>query len=85
MQVLEEEEKSALNFDLYNNEQLLTVQRLKNQGFSSLQINALNNLINNDYGYEEIVKFFNNNMSAKEISEFANKLLEIKLKKQLSN
>ncbi len=84
LQVLEEEEKSALNFDLYNNEQLLTVQRLKNQGFSSLQINALNNLINNNYDYEEIVKFFNNGMSAKEINEFAGKLLEIKLKKQLS-
>ena len=83
-EILDEEEKQALDFDLYSNEQIVTVQMLKNNGFSATQINALTNLINNNYGFDEITKLFNCNMSAKEMSEFSGRLLEIKLKQQLA-
>ncbi|MBR1441304.1 MAG: type IV secretory system conjugative DNA transfer family protein [Lachnospiraceae bacterium] len=84
LRIVQEEMKNALNFDLYSNEQLITVQMLKNIGFSAGQINALNGLINNNYSFEEITRFFNSEMAASDISDFATKLLKIKLNQQLS-
>lgn len=83
--VLEEERKNELNFDVYSNEQIITVQLLKNNGFSGLQINALNGLINKNYTFEEITKFFNPNMSEQDILEFCERFLKIKEKEGKEN
>ena len=73
-----------MNFDIYSNEQIIAVQKLKNAGFSAKQINALNGLITNNYSYEEIISYFNPASSVNEISEFSSRLLEIINKKRIN-
>ena len=77
--VLKEEKRNEIDMDSYNNNQIIAVQRLRNTGFSPKQINALNGLIKVGYNFEEIIKYFNNNMSVDEIEYFSARLKEIQL------
>ncbi|MGO4970518.1 VirD4-like conjugal transfer protein, CD1115 family [[Clostridium] aminophilum] len=74
-EVLRMEEESQIKYDLYSNEQMITVQVLKNSGFTCRQINAMHGLVEIDYSYEELIRLFNKNMPVEEIQEFAGRLL----------
>lgn len=83
VRVIEEEQKDLINFDMFANEQIITVQMLKNLGFSGKQINALAGLVQHDYPFEELIKYFNSGMSEEEIKTFSDKLLNIENKKKI--
>jgi type IV secretion system protein VirD4 len=78
-QTLADAKKNALDLDLYNDEQLIIVQRLRNAGFEPVQINGLNDLIMANYSFEDIVKYFGVNMTVKEIEDFAGRLAKLKI------
>ena len=76
--VIEEQKKNALDWDSYSSKQMLVVQKLKNLGFSNKQINGLGSLILADYAYDEIIEFFNTDMTSSEIEDFAGRLIQLK-------
>ena len=73
-------EKAAreLNFDQYDAKELLVVQRLKNAGFSSRQIKALESLIKAEIAFDEITLYFNTEMPVTEIEYMAPRLAAAK-------
>ncbi|RKI38253.1 hypothetical protein D7V86_15215 [bacterium D16-51] len=73
-------EKAAreLNFDQYDAKELLVVQRLKNAGFSSRQIKALESLIKAEIAFDEITLYFNTEMPVTEIENMAPRLAAAK-------
>lgn len=75
--ILEDEEKEQLDMGKYSGSQILVVQQLRNNGFTPTQIGALKNLIMADKQYDEIVRFFNANMTVNDIKQFATKLTNI--------
>lgn len=78
--ILKEKLANSLDFENYDDVQVIVVQKLRNQGFSSMQIKALEPLIKVQMGYEEITTFFNPVMDVSEIEEFSLRLSKIKAK-----
>lgn len=77
-QVIEEDKKNAIDFDRYSDDQIIVIQRLRNNGFEPLQINALMELVEAGYSYENIIKYFSGNMAVDEIQAFAHRLANMK-------
>lgn len=78
--VLKQKHANTLDFDSYDDLQVIVVQKLRNQGFSPIQIRALEPLIKINTGFEEIVTFFSATMDVSEIEEFSLRLAKIKSK-----
>lgn len=76
--IIEEEKKKEIDFDLFSNEQIIVIQRLRNIGFEAVQINALTELIQTAYSFEDIIKYFNSSMSVEEIQTFSHRLANMK-------
>ena len=79
-QVLKEKNANVLDFDNYDDTQVIIVQKLKNKGFTPVQIKALEPLIKINTDYEEITTFFNCEMDVSEIEKFSLRLSNIKSK-----
>lgn len=79
-QALREKKMRTLDFDSYENNQFMIVQRLRRKGFSPEQIHSLDILIRAGSTYEELDTYFAVNMSVKEINEFATLLAKAKMK-----
>lgn len=76
--IIEEEKKKEIDFDLFSNEQIIVIQRLRNSGFEPVQINALTELIQTEYSFEDIIKYFNSSMPVDEIQTFSHRLANMK-------
>lgn len=74
--VLKELNKSKLDYNSFNEKEILEVQKLRNTGFSLRQINSLGPLIRNGYSCEDIREYFNERLDVSEIDSFVNCLLE---------
>lgn len=70
--------EEALDWDLYQDSQILCVQRLKNSDYSIAQIKALTPLILLDADYAEITTYFNKKMPLAEMEAFVKKYSNIK-------
>lgn len=80
-EALEKKKASIIDFDSYgSDEKMLLVQRLRKNGFSVVQIRALDSLIQSGSSFEEIDTYFNNEMSVNEIRNFADRLVKAKQK-----
>lgn len=84
-QALKEKRIKTIDFDSYEKEQLMTVQRLRRQGFSPEQIHGLDVLIHAGASYDELNTYFAVHMSVGEISEFAKLLAKAKTKSKNNN
>lgn len=73
-QIIKEKKENEINYDGFNGDEILVVQRLRNTGFSGRQINALAVLIHGGYSYEELVKYFNTTMLVDDIKSFTDRL-----------
>lgn len=73
--VLKERELNMLNYDIYDEEELLEVQKLRNAEFSFRQINSLTPLIKSGVKSEYIKEYFSTNLSISEIDMFVERLL----------
>jgi len=80
--VLKEKASNELNFDDYDEKSIMTVQRLKNNGFSGKQIHALDPLLNVGVDFDELITYFSATMGADEIYNFATRLANIKGKEK---
>lgn len=78
--IIKEKALNELNFDEYDENSIMTVQRLKNSGFSGKQIHALDPLINIGVDFDELITYFSSTMGAEEMSNFATRLTNIKEK-----
>lgn len=78
MQIIKEEKKKEIDFDSFSDEQIIMIQRLRNSGFEPVQINALTELIQIGYSFEDITKYFNSSMSVEEIQTFSHRLANMK-------
>ena len=79
-QVLKEKVANTLDFDNYDDMQVIVVQKLRNKGFAPIQIHALEPLIKINTEFDEIVTFFSPTMDLSEIEEFSLRLSKIKSK-----
>ena len=77
---MKEKVANTLDFDSYDDMQVIVVQKLRNQGFTPIQIHALDPLIKINTEFEEIVTFFSSTMDLSEIEEFSLRLSKIKSK-----
>lgn len=77
----EEERRNTLDMSGYGDEQFVTVQKLRNKGFSARQIRALDALIKANVAFEELASYFNPGMGEREIEEFSSRLASIKAEK----
>ena len=80
--VVKEKALNELNFDDYDENSIMTVQRLKNNGFTGKQIHAIDPLLSVGVGFDEIISYFSATMTAEEISSFATRLANIKRKEK---
>ena len=71
---LKKKKINEIDFDNYNFNQMMIVQKLKNNGFTGEKIHALDPLIAVGVDYEEIILYFNASMPTNEISDFARRL-----------
>ncbi len=78
--ILEEQKNKTIDYNDYDDEQVLLVQRLRNEGYEVFQIKALSCLILAGSDYKEISTYFNSRMSVGEITDFAERLASVKLK-----
>lgn len=83
--VIQDERNNMIDFDNLTDEQLITVQRLRNNDFSVAQISALDVLIKSGYDFDEIVKYFNSSMAEGDMKRFAVRLANTKLQKSGGN
>ena len=65
-QIIEEDKKNTIDFDQYSDEQIIVIQRLRNSGFEPKQINALMELVKAGYDYDNLIKYFNEDMAVDE-------------------
>ena len=77
-EVVEEEKKNMIDFDRYSDDQIIVIQRLRNAGFEPIQINALIELVEAGYSFDNIVKYFSGAMAVDEIRAFAHRLANMK-------
>lgn len=77
-EVVEEDQKNVIDFDRYSDEQIIVIQRLRNAGFEPIQINALMELVEAGYSFENIIKYFSETMAVDEIQTFAHRLVNMK-------
>lgn len=77
-QIIEEDKKNTIDFDQYSDEQIIVIQRLRNSGFEPKQINALMDLVKAGYDYDNLIKYFNEDMAVDEIQMFAHRLANMK-------
>lgn len=77
-EVVEEEKKNMIDFDRYSDDQIIVIQRLRNAGFEPIQINALIELVEAGYSFDNIVKYFSGTMAVDEIRAFAHRLANMK-------
>ena len=75
-----EKTENTLNYDNYDDEKIQVVQKLRNAGFPVIKIKALDRLIQCNIHYEELTTYFSPDMDLKEISSFADRLVDIKEK-----
>lgn len=75
---LKEERKRRLNYDDYNEKEILVIQKLRNCGFSFRQINSLSPLIRNGYSCEQIMEYFGKHLDPIEMESFVERLLKSK-------
>jgi hypothetical protein len=75
---LAEQKTKSIDFDSYDDAEILVVAELKNKGFDARQIHGLNPLIHLGVSYDELVTFFGPEMDLKEIEAFAKRLANIK-------
>ena len=76
--VMKEAEKNRLDYDSFNEKEILVVQRLRNSGFSFRQINSLSPLIRKGYSCDMIKEYFNDRLDTEEIELFVSRLLKQK-------
>lgn len=77
-QAIMEKIENTLDLDDYIDTEFLTVQRLRNKGFTPQQIHALDQLIHLGSDLDEITRYFGPHMTASEISDFAGRLAAVK-------
>ena len=77
-EVVEEEQKNVIDFDRYSDDQIIVIQRLRNAGFEPIQINALMELVEAGYSFDNIIKYFSGTMAVDEIQAFAHRLANMK-------
>ena len=75
-QVLKEQEKNRLDYDSFNEKEILEVQKLRNLGFSFRQINSLAPLVRAGYRCDEIKEYFGTHLNPGEIERFVDRLLK---------
>ena len=75
---MEEDQKNVIDFDRYSDEQIIIIQRLRNAGFEPIQINALMELVEAGYSFENIIKYFSGTMAVDEIQAFAHRMANMK-------
>lgn len=71
-----EAEENRLDMAEYTDAEVLTVQKLKNRGFSVLHIKALTPLIKQGKKTEELLEYFNPALSVIETKEFVDRLIK---------
>lgn len=79
-EVIQENIANTLNLDEYTDKEMMTVQKLKNTGFTTQQIHALDQLIHLGSDIEEITGYFNSTMNATDMEDFACRLAAVKKK-----
>lgn len=77
-EVVEEDQKNVIDFDRYSDDQIIVIQRLRNADFEPIQINALMELIEAGYSFDNIIKYFSGTMAVDEIQAFAHRLANMK-------
>lgn len=77
---LDDKTKNVLDFDDYSEQEFLVVQKLRNSGFIPTQIHALDCLIHEGCDVEELMTYFNPEMTANEIQSVAPRLAAAKQK-----
>ena len=77
-EVVEEDQKNVIDFDRYSDDQIIVIQRLRNVGFEPIQINALMELVEAGYSFDNIIKYFSGTMAVDEIQAFAHRLANMK-------
>ena len=77
-EVVEEDQKNVIDFDRYSDDQIIVIQRLRNAGFEPIQINALMELVEAGYSFDNIIKYFSGTMAVDEIQAFAHRLANMK-------
>lgn len=77
-EVVEEDQKNVIDFDRYSDDQIIVIQQLRNAGFEPIQINALMELVEAGYSFDNIIKYFSGTMAVDEIQAFAHRLANMK-------
>lgn len=77
-EVVEEDQKNVIDFDRYSDDQIIVIQQLRNAGFEPIQINALMELVEAEYSFDNIIKYFSVTMAVDEIQAFAHRLANMK-------
>lgn len=77
-EVVEEDQKNVIDFDRYSDDQIIVIQQLRNAGFEPIQINALMELVEAEYSFDNIIKYFSGTMAVDEIQAFAHRLANMK-------
>jgi type IV secretion system protein VirD4 len=79
-EIINNDRRKELDIDSYDGEQLMTMQRLRNKGFNPEQINALEGLVREGFGFDEITMYFNSGMTVNEIKPVADKIIAYRRK-----
>lgn len=77
---LQEKAARSLDYDSYDDKQIQVVQKLRNAGFSVIQIKEMDRLVKCNVKYEELTTYFRPDMGVSELSSFAKRLANIKEK-----
>lgn len=85
IRVKKEEAKNSLDWDIFEGREIFVAQRLKNSGFSLAQIKELIPIIKEGESYDEIVMYFNAELSTVELSEYVTRLMNARRKEKMKN
>ena len=74
-----------MDWDIFEGREIFVAQRLKNTGFSLAQIKELIPIIKEGESYDEIMMYFNADLSTVELSEYVTRLMNARRKEKMKD